>query len=309
MPLDADVAALLQLLTDAPALSDGSVAEARANYDAAPKPPADDLVRVEDSIVSTADHDIPVRIYASSNDVNLPVVVFMHGGGWVLSSIDGHDQLARRIATLTGALIVSVGYRLAPEHPFPAPHDDCWSVTEWVHQQARSFGGDPHRIAVCGDSAGGNLAAGVALRARDEHLPLALQALIYPCIDTNQSPYASMRSNATGYFLEAPDMTWFWDHFVPPEHRSDPRAVPAKATDLTGVAAAFVQTAEFDPLRDEGEGYAGRLATDGVPTELIRYPGVVHGFVSRSSAMARGHDALADLAEALQRAFRLPAAD
>lgn len=303
MPLDADVAELLSLIAHAPALSDGSIATARANYDAAPKPPGDVLVRVEDAAVSARSGDVPVRLYASTTGSDLPIIVFLHGGGWVLSSIDGHDHVARRLATLTGALIVSVGYRLAPEHPFPAPHDDCWAATSWLSEHGRRWGGDPARLAVCGDSAGANLAAGVALRARDEGVALRLQALVYPCIDTDQAAYPSMRANATGLFLTADDMTWFWGHFVPPEHRHDPRAVPARADDLRGVAPAFIQTAEFDPLRDEGERYAERLTSDGVDAELIRYPGVVHGFVARWTAMQRAHQALDDLASALRGAL------
>jgi acetyl esterase len=307
MPLDDDVAHTLATLaaSDAPALSEGSVTDARANYDAAPKPPIDQLVRVEDRTVPGRAGDIPVRLYADSIGDPLPIVVFFHGGGWVLSSVDGHDPLARRIAKLTGALVVSVEYRLAPEHPYPAPFDDCWATTTWLAQNGRTWGGDPGRIAVCGDSAGGNLAAGVALRARDDGVTLALQALIYPCIDDRQDASPSMTENAEGLFLTARDMAWFWDHYVPDEHRADPRAVPARAhtADLRGLAPAFVQTAEYDPLRDEGESYAARIADAGVPVEVIRYPGVVHGFVARWHIMGRAEQAHADLAAALRRAL------
>jgi acetyl esterase len=198
---------------------------------------------------------------------------------------------------------VSVDYRLAPEHPFPAPHDDCWATTCWLAEHATDWGGDPSRIAVCGDSAGGNLAAGVALRARDEGVGLRFQALIYPCIDDRQDEYPSMTKNAEGYFLTAADMTWFWDHFVPDGHRADPRAVPARADDLSGLAPAIVMTAEYDPLRDEGERYADRMLDAGVPVEVVRYHGVVHGFVSRWHTMARAERAHDDLADALRRAM------
>ncbi len=305
MPLDDDVADQLALLAslDAPALSEGTVAEARANYDAAPKPERDEVVRVEDIAVPGPAGDIHVRLYADATDRELPVVVFFHGGGWVLSSLAGHDTLARRIAARADVLVASVEYRLAPEAPFPAPHDDCWAVTAWLAEHADAVGGDPARLAVCGDSAGGNLAAGVALRARDEGLALALQALIYPCIDDRQHDYPSMSDNGDGLFLTATDMVWFWGHYVPAEHRDHPYAVPARADELTGAAPAFVQTAEYDPLRDEGERYAERLAAAGVPTELIRYPGVVHGFVSRWHTMSRAERAHDDLARALDRAF------
>jgi len=305
MPLDPDVAEMLATLAavDAPALSDGTIAEARANYDGAPKPKGDELARVEDHTVPGPAGDIAVRLYADSLQTDLPIVVFFHGGGWVLSDVDGHDPIARRIAARSGAMVVSVEYRLAPEDPFPAPHDDCWAVTEWCAEHGARWGGAPGQIAVCGDSAGANLAAGVAIRARDEGLRLALQALIYPCIDDRQSAYVSMTDNAEGYFLTAADMVWFWDHFVPPQHRSDPRAVPARLEHHEGLAPAFVQTAEFDPLRDEAELYVARLAAAGVPTELVRYPGVVHGFVTRWHAIARAEQAHDDLAAALEQSF------
>ncbi len=220
----------------------------------------------------------------------LGAIAFFHGGGWVLSNIDGHDSLARRLANRTGAIVMSVEYRLAPEHPFPAPHDDCWAATTWLAAHAEDLGGDPSMIGVAGDSAGGNLAAGVALRARDEGLALALQVLIYPCIDTDfERP--SMIENGSGYFLNTSDMVWFWDHFVPTELRSNPYAVPMRADDVAGVAPTLVQTAEFDPLRDEGEAWATRLADAGVPVEVTRYDGVVHGFVSRWEQMGRALDA------------------
>ncbi|MEO1061042.1 MAG: alpha/beta hydrolase [Actinomycetota bacterium] len=304
MPLHDDVAEVLRALDaiGAPALGDGTPEEARANYDAAPKPDADPLVRVEDHVLPGPAGDLPVRVYADSIGTPLPVVAFFHGGGWVLSSVDGHDSLARRIAKRSGALVVSVEYRLAPEHPFPAPHEDCWAATRWLAEHAAGLGGDPARLAVAGDSAGGNLAAGVALRARDESVPLALQVLIYPCIDTEQTR-PSMAENGTGYFLTAGDMDWFWGHFVPPQHRDDPYAVPMRAGDVSGLAPALVQTAEYDPLRDEGEEWAARLAAAGVPVTTTRYDGVVHGFVSRWHQMAAAELAHDEAAAALRRAF------
>jgi acetyl esterase len=306
MPLDRDAADLLDTLAaiGAPALSDGTIDEARANYEAAPRPEGDPVERIEDRFVPGPGGDIAVRLYASSQASELPVLMFFHGGGWVLSSVDGHDHMARRLAARTGALIASVEYRLAPEHPFPAPHDDCWAATAWAVAHAAEWGGDPARIAVCGDSAGANLAAGVALRARDEGVELALQALIYPCIDDRQAVYPSMRENADGYFLTAADMVWFWDHFVPPQYRDDPRAVPARATDLSGSAPALVITAEFDPLRDEGEQYGRRLLEAGVPTTITRYPGVVHGFVTRWAAIARAEHAHDEIAAVIQATLR-----
>lgn len=302
--LDDDVARLLDALAsvEAPALGERTPEQARVNYDSAPKPDPDPVRRVEDRVVAGPVGDVPVRLYADSSESGLPIVVFCHGGGWVLSSVDGHDTLARRLAVRSGALVVSVDYRLAPEHPFPAPHDDCWAVTRWLAEHGAEWGGDPARLAVAGDSAGGNLAAGVAIRARDEGVALAFQLLIYPCIDTEQHR-PSMTENATGYFLTAADMGWFWDHYVPPEHRGDPYAVPARATDLTGLAPALVQTAAYDPLRDEGEEWGERLVADGVPAVVTRYPGVVHGFVSRWHQMAAAETAHDEAGAALRSAF------
>ncbi len=294
MPLMPDVAAVLEALAalDVPPLSAGTPAQARKNYARAPKPAGDPVAKVEDRTIPGPGGNLPVRLYwpEAEDDTALGVIAFFHGGGWVLSNIEGHDSLARRLTNRTGAIVMSVDYRLAPEHPFPAPHDDCWAATNWLAQHAGELGGDASKLVVAGDSAGGNLAAGVALRARDEGLELALQVLIYPCIDTNfERP--SMIDNGSGYFLNATDMVWFWDHFVPAEHRSNPYAVPMRAGDVKGLAPALVQTAEYDPLRDEGEAWADRLAEAGVAVEMTRYDGVVHGFVSRWEQMARALDA------------------
>ena len=293
MPLDPDVQLLVDTLaaTNAPALSAGTVDEARRNYMLAPTPERDDLPYVVDFDVPGDGHSVAARAYADvAQPANLPVIVFIHGGGWVLSSIDGHDHFARRLARVSGALVVSVDYRLAPEHPFPSPHDDCWLVTRWLQEHAATLGGDGSRMIVAGDSAGGNLAAGVAIRARDEGLDLAAQVLIYPCTDTNQQPYQSMRDNATGFFLTAIDMAWFWNHYLADGGHDDPRAVPIQIASTKGLAPALVITAEFDPLRDEGAAYAQRLADGGVEVQYEAIPGVVHGFIARWHTMSRAHE-------------------
>jgi len=302
--LNPDVAAMLDQLRalDAPPLSAGTPAEARANYDRAPKPKGDPVGRVWDLTIPGPGGPIPLRAYADSHAAPLPVVAFFHGGGWVLSSVAGHDSLARRLAVRSGALVVSVDYRLAPEHPYPAPHDDCWAATRWLADHAAEIGGDPSRLAVSGDSAGATIAAGIALRARDEDLPLAFQLLVYPAVDQDfETP--SMIANGTDYFLTADDMRWFWDLYVPEEHRDDPYAVPMRAPDVSGVAPALVQTAEYDPLRDEGEAWAARLADAGVDVTLTRYDGVIHGFVSRWEQIAAGEDAHAEAGAALRAAL------
>lgn len=306
MSLLPDVAALLDALAanDAPPLSAGTPELARRGYDAAPKPAGDEMARVTDTEIDGPGGPIPLRIYHPSKTTDpLPVVVFFHGGGWVLSNIDGHDSLARRLAQRSGCIVVSVEYRLAPEHPFPAPHDDCWAATQWVAEHAPELGGDATRLAVAGDSAGGNLAAGVALRARDEGLPLAFQLLIYPCLDTDFTR-PSMIDNGEGYFLRRTDMEWFWDQFVPSEHRSNPYAVPMRATSVEGLAPAFIQVAEFDPLRDEGFEWGERLTAAGVPTTVTHYDGQIHGFAARwdqiPSAVGSHDDAGAALRSALK---------
>jgi acetyl esterase len=290
MPLDADVAELVQALaaSQAPALSDGTVEVARANYFSAPTPALDEVAHIDDAVVEGPHGPIPIRVYSSTPEpTDQPIIVMFHGGGWVLSSVDGHDHVARRVASVSNALVVSVDYRLAPEHPFPQPHDDCWAVTEWMSRHGSTIGGDATKIIVLGDSAGANLAAGVALRARDEGLHLRAQVLCYPCVDTEQDRYPSMTENATGYFLTAADMHWFWGHYLANGGQENPYAVPARAESLAGVAPSLTITAEFDPLRDEGADYAARLVADGTAAEYLAVPGVVHGFIGRWHTMSR----------------------
>lgn len=305
MPLDPDIAAIVELMgaMELPPMSEVTPEMARQMFDSTPGPPPDSVTEVTDRTLAGPSGPVAVRTYRPSEEASLPLVAFFHGGGWVTSSVEGHDSMARRIAVNSGALVVSVDYRLAPEDPFPAAADDCWAATAWLAEKAGAWGGDPDRLAVCGDSAGGNLAASVALRAREHGLVLALQALIYPCIDDRQGDYASMIDNGSGLFLEAETMKWFWDHYVPAASRDDPLAVPARAESLEGVAPALVQVAEYDPLRDEGTAYADRLREAGVATEFICYPGVVHGFASMWHVSSRAEAAHHDLAAALQRAF------
>lgn len=306
MPLDADVEAMLDRLQELglPEAHEVGVAESRAAYARAPKPTGDPLTLVEDREVPGPAGPIPVRCYASSADAPLGTLVFFHGGGWVLSNVDGHDSLARRLAARSGAFVVSVEYRLAPEHPFPAPHDDCWAVTAWLAEHGERWGADPGRLAVGGDSAGGNLAAGVALRARDDGLDLAHQLLMYPCLDVDFER-ASYRDNAEGYFLTAANMIWFWDQYVPSEHREHPYAVPMRAEDVSGVAPALIQTAEFDPLRDEGEAYAEKLRQAGVEVKVSRKDGMIHGFVSMIGALDDARASLGEMGQELRTALTL----
>lgn len=225
--------------------------------------------------------DIPIRIYTPEGVGPFPLLVYFHGGGFVVGSIDGSHDLCRTLCWGAGCTVVSVDYRLAPEHKFPAAPDDCLAATRWAADHAAEFNADPARLAVAGDSAGGNLAAVTALRIRDEGgPPLCGQLLLYPVADYHTPPTPSYLANADGYLLTREMMVWFWGHYLSHAGEADdPRAAPLRAPDLAGLPPALVITAEFDPLRDEGERYAERLQAAGVPTVLLRYDGMVHGFL------------------------------
>jgi acetyl esterase len=257
------------------------------------------------------DHDadgVPVRVYTPSPDGDLPIFVVLHGGGWVIGSVAEFDLIARQLANASGAIVVSVDYRLAPEHPYPAPLDDCWAALRWTVAHASELGGDPARVAIGGDSAGGNLAAVCALLARDAGGPeLALQVLIYPVVDCDFTT-ASYVANAEGFLLQKEEMEWFFDCYAGAHDRTDWHISPMRAPDLQGVAPAVVITAEYDPLCAEGEAYAARLRAAGVPVEERRYDGLIHGFFGLAVAFDTSRDAMELVGSALRRAFgTLPA--
>jgi acetyl esterase len=236
------------------------------------------LPRVEDRTVPGPAGDVPVRVYWPEGEPPHPALVYFHGGGWVVGDLQSADPASRRFAQEAGVVVVSVDYRLAPEHPFPAPVDDCYAALEWAAANAEELGVDPARVAVGGDSAGGNLAAAVAIRARDRGGPaLAYQLLVYPVTD-HDFERPSYRENADGYLMSAAGMRWFWDQYVDDvDARSHPEASPVRGT-CAGLPPAHVVTAELDPLRDEGEAFAERLREAGVAVTHTRYDGVVHGF-------------------------------
>lgn len=223
--------------------------------------------------------DLPLRIYRPMKEAILPALVFFHGGGWVLNNLDSYEQALRSIANKGQFVVVAVNYQKAPELPFPIPFDDCYATLLWVAQNAEKLGINPTQIGVGGDSAGGNLAAGVAIKARDTgDINLAFQLLIYPCND-NEMKYDSAYNSAVGYGLSTQSMEWFWEQYLSKKSDSkNPYAVPASAKDFRGLAPAIITTAEFDPLLDDGYNYADLLRKSGVPTIYREYEGVIHGY-------------------------------
>ncbi|WP_330254582.1 alpha/beta hydrolase [Nocardia sp. NBC_00565] len=282
-------------------------AQARRILAARPAAPVDPIPveRVEERWVPgpPGAPQVRVRVYRPAG-TELPVVVFCHGGGFVICGLDSHDQLCRAMSNGVGAIVVSVDYRQAPEHRFPAAAEDAYAVLEWVAAQARTFGGDPERIAVAGDSSGGNLAAVTALMARDRNGPAIVhQLLVYPMLDPARDT-ESYRDNANGYFVTDDHLRWYWEQYLGSDgDAANPYAVPSRATDLSGLPPAYVITAEFDPLRDEGEEYGARLRAAGVQTVVVRYDGEFHGFFSMADHLPDAKEATAQAFSALRRAL------
>lgn len=265
-----------------------------------------DVGKVEDRNIPGPGGQIPVRIYSPSVSGPFGALVYFHGGGWVIGNIETHDATCRQLTAGAGCATISVDYRLAPEHKFPAGPEDCYAATKWVADNASLLNVDPNRIAVGGDSAGGNLAAVVALMARDRGGPkLALQLLIYPatdCADDTPS-HREFAQVSSDYILSRADMEWFWGHYLGPNDRKNSVACPALAKSLTNLPPAFVITAEVDPLRDEGEAYAEALRKAGVNTKVKRYNGVCHGFFSMASMIDKGRQAVDDSCAELRSAL------
>lgn len=260
------------------------------------------IAHVENRTIPGPAGDIPVRIYPPDGDGPFPVLVFFHGGGWVICNLDTHDGICRSLANGTPCIVVSVDYRLAPEHKFPAAPEDCYAATSWAAENATHFNGDPSRIAVGGDSAGGNLAAVISQMARDKGAPaVSFQLLVYPAtVCTMRLP--SVEENGEDYGLTEQDITWFTNHYLNNEEdKQNPLASPLLAADLSGLPPALVITAEYDPLRDEGEMYGQKLKDAGVPVTITRYDGMTHGFVGMP--YDKGRQAIAESCAALRTAF------
>jgi acetyl esterase len=306
VPLDPDAKRYLERVAavGAPPVTELTPAEVRLSVEAT----AAELFGPTDAVGAVVDQALPgpvrTRVYQPPGGLrDLPVLVYFHGGGWVVGSLDTHEGVCRALCARTPCVVVSVDYRLAPEHRFPAAVEDAWAATAWVAEHATSIGGDPSRIAVGGDSAGGTLAAVVAVRARDHGLPLRLQLLVYPATDTDLET-ASYRELADGFGLTRDAMRWYWDHYLGPDgDRTDPEAAPLRAGDLAGVTPACVLTVEFDPLRDEGEAYAERLREAGVPTECRRISGLIHGVYRMPGTIPRAGELFDVSVAALRSAF------
>ncbi len=299
MPVDPQVQRYLDRMAaaNAPALWEVPVATAREN--------ADKLRRmaVIDRAIPGPAGDIPVRIFRPASAGTLPCLVYYHGGGWVTGSLDSTEMRCRVVAEWTPCVVISVDYRMAPEYPFPAAVDDSYAATQWAAANAAEYRIDPARIGVGGDSAGGNLAAAVALKARDEGPPLALQYLCYP-VTNSLADSASRREFATGHGLTQAAMDWYEQQYLPnPEMAANPLASPLRAPDLSGLPPAIVAIPGSDVLRDEGLAYAQRLKEAGVPVELHQYPGLIHGFFGQPGESDAAKQATVDSCKALRDTF------
>lgn len=250
--------------------------------------------------------DLPVRLYHPSPGRRLPLIMFFHGGGWIVNDLDTHGRLCVQLAVQSSCAVLSVDFRRAPEHPYPAPVEDGYAAVVWAASHGDVLGADTTRIAVVGDSSGGTVAAAVSIAARDRGGPaIAQQTLIYPVTDHLDPPTASYRERGTGYSLDRDFMKWAWQAYLPAEwSATDPCLFPLRATDLRGLPNALVLTAEFDPLRDEGIAYADRLSDAGVPTEHWHFDDQMHGFVMQTRAIDRARLAVADTARHIAAVLR-----
>ena len=307
MPLDPQARALLDQIeaAGAPPPYRLEPEEARAGFSlvATMIGPPDVRVPTEDRAVPGAAGAVPVRVYRPASGGAAPVVVYFHGGGWVIGDLDSCDTICHRLSGGVPAVVVSVDYRLAPEYPYPAAVDDCDAVTTWVAEHAGELGADPSRLAVAGDSAGGNLAAVVARRARDRGgPPIAFQLLVYPVTDATRS-LPSYVENGSGYLLDADTMAWFYRLYLAGADPEQPDVSPLFVEDCSGLPPGLVVTAEFDPLRDEGEAYAERLRLAGVDVATSRYDGMIHMFYGFDTMFDAARRATTETVSALRVAL------
>lgn len=308
MPLRPAYAEKLRLLNsqNAPPLRSVPLELIRETYRTMqPERPEVMIESVLDMVIPVDSGSLRVRIYRPSTSDGLPVVLMFHGGGWVIGDLITVDGQSRDVAVGTGAIVVAVDYRLAPEHRFPTAAEDCFAVLKWVYDNIHSHGGDPSRIAVAGDSAGGNLAAVVAQMSRDRTGPeLRCQLLVYPVIDGTSFDTPSYLANAEGFGLTKDDMIWFWDQYTDSDDRRNPYASPIAAATLRDLPPALVMTAEYDVLRDEGEAYGKRLKIDGVDAEVVRFDGFIHGFFAETKTIPETRKAMVCACEMLRKYLR-----
>jgi len=318
--LSAKLDPIVRLLLDAiraqgsPPLETMSPAEARQFAKESLKPVGgvmEKVASIENMGVHGPGGEIPVRVYTPEGRGPRPGLVYFHGGGWVICDLDMYDVVCSALARRSGAVVVSVNYRLAPEHKFPAAVVDCYAATLWTAANAARLGIDPQRLCLGGDSAGGNLTAVIAQRCRDEQGPaIALQTMVYPVTNLSSFATASYSEFADGYQLTKAEMEWFRDHYLRgPEDARNPQASPLLAPDLRGLPPALVITAECDPLRDEGEAYAARLQEAGVPVTCTRYAGMIHPFFSMPGAIPQAFEAYDQVAAAVRGTAKAQAAD
>ncbi len=314
MPLDADAQKVVELIVAAnrptyPSLTPGEAREVYLASRRVLQPELQSMAEIRDLSCPGPAGPIPLRLYRGAGAPQgrlQPCLVYYHGGGWVIGNIDSHEWVCRGLANRAQCAVISVDYRLAPEHKFPAAVDDCVAATSWIAENAASLGLDSSRIGVGGDSAGGNLAAVVALEARDRGAPkLCHQLLIYPATDMNAT-HASHKTHAEQLPLTRPTMLWFVEHYMRrPADKNDWRASPLKAPSFKGLPPAYVLTAGYDPLSDEGEEYAAKIKAAGVPTTVRRFDGQIHGFLNMGKIIAETHTAIDELGDALRQAFRV----
>lgn len=307
MPLDPQVQGLLNEFAamGGPPIHELSVEDARAVSEEMKAMSGEpiEVGSVRDITIPVDGAEIGARVYSPPGPGPHPVVMFFHGGGWVICSLDTHDNLAREICRDAEAVVVSVDYRMAPEHRYPTAAHDCFAATNWVADNAASLGADASRLAVCGDSAGGNLSAVVSQMARDGGGPtISYAALIYPAVDMTRKG-GSLDENASGYFLETDGMHWFMNHYITETERSEAMASPLLHADLAGLPDCFIATCEYDPLRDEGEAYGDALRANGVHVESKRYDGLIHGAANMTGVLEGGRRLVADVAAHLRKAL------
>lgn len=299
MPLDQEIVQVLQALEGAPPMESLPVDVLRTSIAYPPLESRTPVGSVEELTVPAQDHALRARLYRPAEPRSRGLMVFFHGGGFVFGNLETHDHVCRDLCVGAGCALLAIEYRLAPEHRFPLPADDCLNATRWVGEHAASLGFDPMRIVLVGDSAGGNLATVTSLRLRDEGGPTVRgQALIYPVTDYHTPATGSYIENGTGYSLTRAAMIRFWgDYLEKAEHALHPHASPLRAPDLSRLPPTLVQTAEFDPLRDEGEAFAHRLLDAGVTVTLWREAGLIHGFARMGLASAAAKRASARCAQ------------